>query len=451
MSNLILKRKIEQKLIEWKNAAKRDALLINGARQIGKSTIIKNFGNKHYKHFIELNFIEKAEYRKAFDGNLDAKTIILNLSAMGVGPFVAGETLIFFDEIQKCPNARTAIKFLVQDGRFDYIESGSLLGISYNEEVSSYPVGFEDQLEMYPMDFEEFLWAKNISDDVIEQMKECYEQVKPLPEFLHEQIMKLYREFIIVGGMPEAVVAHITTSDFNETLRVQNKLLAGYRADIANYAGKDKLLTRNIFDAIPEQLAKENKRFVLASLEKGAGTRKYEDASMWLSEAGIGYHCFNMNALELPFAMYAKRNLYKLYIVDTGLLCALSMDGIQAQILQGQIEINEGGIAENAIACELAKKNIPLYYYDHKSRCELDFIIKENKRLSVLEVKSGRSYKKHASLDNVIAADENKDKFERKIVFCKYNISRGESDIIYYPLYMAMFLKNNTDKEDIGA
>jgi len=200
-------------------------------------------------------------------------------------------------------------------------------------------------------------------------------------------------------------------------------------------------------DAKAGQLEIGDKRQV-ASLEKGAGTRKYEDASMCLSEAGVGYHCFNTNVLELPFAMSAKRNLYKLYIVDTGLLCALSMEGIQAQILQGQIEINEGGIAENAVACELAKKNIPLYYYDHKSRCELDFIIKENKRLSILEVKSGKSYKKHASLDNIIAADENANKFERKIVFCKDNVSRGVGDIIYYPLYMVMFLKHNIDKKD---
>jgi len=439
MDGLILKRKMEQKLVDWKNAARRDAILINGARQIGKSTIVKNFGKKYYKSFIEINFIEKPQYRKAFDGNLDAETIIFNLSAMKLGPFIKGETLIFFDEIQKCPNARTAIKFLVEDGSYDYIESGSLLGISYNEGVDSYPVGFEERLEMYPMDFEEFLWAKGISDEVINRLKECYRQVKPVPDFLHEQMMKLFREFIIVGGMPEAVVAHVTSPDFNETLRVQNKLVAGYREDIANYAGKDKLLTRNIFDAIPEQLAKENKRFILASLEKGAATRKYEDASMWLSEAGVGYHCFNVSALELPLELSAKRNLYKLYIVDTGLLCALSMGGIQSQILQGQIEINEGGIAENIIACELAKKGIPLYYYDHKSRCELDFIFKENGKISILEVKSGKNYKKHASLDNVIQSSD-ASKFERKIVLCKENIKFGEHGIIYYPLYMAMFL-----------
>ena len=438
MDNRILKRKMEQRLVEWKNSPKRGALLINGARQIGKSTVIKNFGIKNYKSFIEINFLEKPEYRKAFDGNLDAETIIFNLSAMKLGSFIEGETLIFFDEIQKCQNARTAIKFLVQDGRFDYIESGSLLGINYDEESFSYPVGFEEQLEMYPMDFEEFLWAKGITSEVIAKLKDCYEKVEPLPEFLHEQIMKMFREFIIVGGMPEVVVAHVTSPDFNETLRVQNKLLGGYRGDIANYAGKDKLLTRNIFDAIPEQLAKENKRFVLASLEKGAATRKYEDASMWLSEAGVGYHCFNIGTLELPLT--AKRNLYKLYIVDTGLLCALSMGGIQSQIIHGRIEINEGGIVENVIACELAQKNIPLYYYDHKSRCELDFIIKENNKISILEVKSGKNYKKHSSLDTVVLDEKNTNKFERKIVFCKENISRGEHGIIYYPLYMAMFL-----------
>lgn len=440
MNGLILKRKIERKLLEWKNAPKRGALLVNGARQIGKSTIIKNFGKQHYKSFIEINFVEKPEYRKAFDGNLDAETIILNLSAMNVGKFIDGETLIFFDEIQKCPNARTAVKFLVQDGRFDYIESGSLLGISYNDAVSSYPVGFEEQLKMYPMDFEEFLWAKGVSLDVIARLKQSFENITPIPEFLHEQTMKSFREFIIVGGMPEAVVAHVTNPDFSETLRVQNKLLGGYREDIANYAGKDKLLTRSIFDAIPEQLAKENKRFVLANLEKGAATRKYEDASMWLSEAGVGYHCFNIGALELPLEFSAKRNLYKLYIVDTGLLCALAMGGIQSQILLGQIEINQGGIAENAVACELAKKGIPLYYYDHKSRCELDFVFKEKNRISILEVKSGKNHNKHASLDSIIQTRASADKLERKVVLCRENVHTGEHGVVYFPLYMAMFL-----------
>ena len=171
-----------------------------------------------------------------------------------------------------------------------------------------------------------------------------------------------------------------------------------------------------------------------------AATRKYEDASMWLSEAGVGYHCFNIGALELPLELSAKRNLYKLYIVDTGLLCALSMGGIQSQIIQGQIEINEGGIAENVIASELAKKDIPLYYYDHKSRCELDSILKENNKITILEIKSGKNYRNHASLDNVIQNAGSLAKFERKIVLCKENIKRGDHGIIYYPLYMAMFL-----------
>ena len=434
----MLKRKILNKLITWKTSENKVALLIKGARQVGKTTIVREFAKKNYTHFIEINFERSPLVKNAFAGNLDARTIILNLSAMGFGPFVEGETLVFFDEIQSCPNARTAIKFLVEDGRFDYIESGSLLGINYKD-VSSYPVGFEEQINMYPLDFEEFLWAQNVSGDVITKIKEAYEQLKPVPSFIHEMIMKNYREYLIVGGMPKVVSTFISNDDFNQTIKLQRNILNGYRDDISKYAGKDKILAKAIFDAIPEQLNQKNKRFILASLEEGASSRKYGDASMWLSDAGIGYQCFNVTALELPLAFSAKRNLYKLYMVDSGLLCAHSLNNIQQDILNGNIAINEGAITENAIATELTKKGIPLYYYDKKSRAELDFIIRDGDKISVIEVKSGKDYKKHAALDNVIK--ERPEIFQKKIVLCNSNVELGQNGIYYLPLYMSMFIQ----------
>jgi predicted AAA+ superfamily ATPase len=344
---------------------------------------------------------------------------------------------VFFDEIQSCPNARTAIKFLVEDGRFDYIESGSLLGINYKD-VSSYPVGFEEQIEMFPLDFEEFLWARGIAQDVVDAARDSYKGVSALPDFLHEQLMKLYREYLIAGGMPGAVNIFIANDDFAQTLRVQNRILGSYRDDIAKYADKEKDKAKAVFDAIPEQLCKKNKRFILASLEKGASNRKYEQATMWLSEAGIAYHCFNTAALELPLSFSEKRNLYKLYMLDTGLLCAMTMDGIQNAVLSGDIRINEGAVAENAVAAELAKRGIPLYYYDKKARMELDFVFKDDGRLSVIEVKSGSEYRRHAALDNAFA--DNPGKFKRRIVFCKGNVEIADDGIVYLPLYMTMFL-----------
>jgi len=433
----MLNRNMMNRLIQWKNSQKKGALLIKGARQVGKTFIVREFAKAHYENFIEINFEKQPSVKKAFEEDLDARSIILNLSAMGIGPFIEGKTLVFFDEIQSCANARTAIKFLVEDGRFDYIESGSLLGIGYKD-VSSYPVGFEEQVSMYPLNFEEFLWAKGITADVIEKLRENYDQILPVDNFLHDRIMKTYREFLVVGGMPAAVTAFLKNDDLAQTIRVQNSILDSYRDDISKYAQKEKIMVKNMFDAIPEQLNRKNKRFILADLEKGTAARKYENASMWLSEAGIALNCFNVNALEIPLSFNEKRNLYKLYMLDTGLLCAQGMKGIQSELLSGNIDINEGGITENAVAAELAKKNIPLYYYDKKGRAEIDFVITEKNSLSAIEVKSGKNHKTHASLDN--ACEQSPKKMNRRIVLSKYNTEKGENGVIYYPLYMAMFI-----------
>jgi len=441
----MLKRKMINRLIEWKNRqnkhagkrADKQALLIKGARQVGKTFIIREFAKAHYKHFVEINFEKQPTLKKAFVGDMDARTIILNLSSMGLGPFKEGSTLIFFDEIQSCAQARTAIKFLVEDGRFDYIESGSLLGIGYKD-VSSYPVGFEEQAAMYPLDFEEFLWAKGVPPEVIDRLREAYVEVRAADDFLHDQIMKAYREYLITGGMPAAVTAFLENDDFAQTLKAQSSILDSYRDDISKYADKEKILAKRMFDAIPEQLNRKKKRFILANLEKGAAAKKFDNASMWLTEAGVALNCFNVTALEAPLRFNEKRNLYKLYMLDTGLLCAQGMKGLQSELLGGNIEVNEGGITENAVAAELAKKNIPLYYYDKKGRAEIDFIFMEKNGLSVIEVKSGKNYKAHASLDHACA--QSREKLNRRIVLSKFNTETGANGVIYYPLYMAMFL-----------
>jgi len=438
----MLKRKMTARLAEWKNSGKRNdgrkpALLVKGARQVGKTFIVREFARANYKNFVEINFERQPSAKGAFDGDLDARTIILNLSAMGLGPFETGETLVFFDEVQCCARARTAIKFLVEDGRFDYVESGSLLGIGYKD-VPSYPVGFEEQAAMYPLDFEEFLWATGVSAEVVDKLRDGYAAARPVEAFLHERMMKAYREFLVVGGMPAAVEAFVENDDFSRTLRIQSGILDSYRDDISKYADKEKILAKRMFDAIPSQLNKKNKRFILADLEKGAAARKYENASMWLTEAGIAYNCFNVAALEAGLRFNEKRNLYKLYMLDTGLLCALGMNGIQSALLSGGIEVNEGGITENAVAAELAKKNIPLYYYDKKGRSELDFVFEESGGLSVIEVKSGKNHKTHASLDR--ACGEARTQLRRRVVLSRHNTEAGTDGVIYYPLYMTMFL-----------
>ncbi len=432
----MLKRKIINELIEWKEQAAKKALLIKGARQVGKTTVVRQFARTNYKNFVEINFEQMPLAKQAFDGNLDARSILINLSAMGFGPLEPGKTLIFFDEIQSCPKARTAIKFLVEDGQYDYIESGSLLGINYTD-VSSYPVGFEHQLEMFPLDFEEFLWACNISDEVVSILKECYENRNGVPDFLHQQMMERYRQYLIVGGMPEVVVTYLANEDFNRTVTTQKDILTGYRNDISKYAGKDKVLVKSVFDAIPGQLSKQDKRFVLASIEKNASQRKYGAPTQWLVDAGMAYYSFNVGSFELPFPSRENLRLYKLFFVDSGLMCAMMLDNIQAKVLSGDIFVNEGALAENYIAGELVKHSVSLNYYDKKSKHELDFVFPEENKISIIEVKSGRDYKKHSSLD--MAQTLFADKIYRSIVVSGNNVG-FENGILYLPFYMTMFI-----------
>ncbi|MDD5816769.1 MAG: AAA family ATPase [Bacteroidales bacterium] len=431
-----LKRKILSQLEEWKRGTQNKALLIKGARQVGKTTIVRQFAKANYKNFVEINFEQKPLAKQAFDGNLDARTVLINLSAMGFGPLEPGKTLIFFDEIQSCPKARTAIKFLVEDGQYDYIESGSLLGINYKD-VSSYPVGFEHELDMYPLDFEEFLWACNVSQDVVGRLRECYENVCPVPDFLHDQIMERYRQYLIVGGMPEVVATFLSNEDFKKTVTNQKDILTGYRNDISKYAVNEKILVKSVFDAIPGQLSKQDKRFVLASIEKNAAQRKYGAPTQWLVDAGMAYYSFNVGSFELPFPSHENLSLYKLFFVDTGLMCAMMLDNIQFKVLTGDIFVNEGALAENFVAGELSKHGVSLNYYDKKSKHELDFVFPEGNKISIIEVKSGKDYKKHSSLN--MAQSLFADKINRQIVVSGNNLE-SENGIIYIPFYMTMFI-----------
>ncbi len=442
----MLRRKADKEFEKWFIQPKRKALFVEGARQVGKTTTIRQFCKSHYENFIEVNFIKKPVAKQAFDGNLDVGTIVMNLSAMGYGPFVDGKTVLFLDEIQDCPNARTSIKFLVEDGRFDCIESGSLLGINYKEkgtadddegDIASLPVGSEDILNMYPLDFEEFLWASGITEQVIDTLRESFRTSRPLPEFIHSQIMERFRQYLVVGGLPEIVDTFVNNNDFSLTTKAQMNLIAGYRRDITKYAKKDKALVRSIFDAIPFQLAKQDKRFVLAELEKGASRRKYADPTQWLIDAGMAYSAKCVTAFEMPLSNNANPRLFKLYSLDPGIVCRMSMPGRQYEVMKGEIDINEGALTEDFVAAEFAKKGYRLFYYDKKSKHELDFLLTDKDGVHIIEVKSGDNFKAHASLD--YALEHEGPRISQATVLCKSNLF-CENGIRYLPLYMAMFL-----------
>lgn len=433
----MLTRKAYKTLLEWKNRGNKKALLISGARQIGKTYLIRSFGTQEYEHFVELNFITEPKAEAIFAGNVDADTIIANLTAYTRKEMIPGKTLVFFDEIQECPRARTAIKFLVEDGRFDYVESGSLLGINYKE-VPSYPVGYEEHYQMYPMDFEEFLSANGVQESTIAGLKTCFEEKKPVSESIHETIMSLFSYFVIVGGMPAVVQGFVDTHDIARVLQMQRDIVELYRQDISKYSANDKIRIKDIFDRIPAELNDKNKRFMLSDINKSARMNRYESSFVWLEDAGVSLPCYNVTEPRIPLMINEKRNLFKLFLGDVGLLCAMCMENVQFDILQGSLEVNMGSILENAVAQLLTASGFRLYYFDKKNVGEIDFLIQQDKKVIPIEVKSGNDYKKHAALNRIMEVDGWN--IDEGIVLCKGNLEQA-GGITYLPWYMTMFLK----------
>lgn len=433
----MLQRKANERFIQWKTQKNKKALLVTGARQIGKTHSIREFARSNYKKILEINFIDTPSAMKIFDSDLDADTLITSLTAFSQEELIPGETIVFFDEIQECPRARTAIKFLVEDGRFDYIESGSLLGVNYKE-VPSYPVGFEEVFQMFPLDFEEFCWANGVQKETVSYLKQCFDNKKPVTEAVHQKILQLFRYYVIVGGMPAVVQSFVDTHDIAKSVQLQKDILALYRQDITKYSKNDKQRIKDIFDRIPSELNSKNKRFSLADINPNARMNRYESSFMWLADAGVTLPCYNVKELTLPLEPNELRNLMKVFMNDTGLLCAMSIGNIQFDILQGNLEVNMGSIVENVIAQELISNGFKLRYFDRKNLGELDFLIQKNNSLVALEIKSGKDYHRHAALQKILY-NEDWD-INEGYVFCIGNIEI-DGKTTYFPLYMIQFLK----------
>lgn len=433
----MLKRKIYSRLVEWKNSYAKKALCIVGARQIGKSTIARTFGYNEYEVVWEINFIQNPEFKLDFVSS-DPDKILFTLSAHLNQPLIDHKTLLILDEIQECPEARTAVKFLVESNRVDILETGSLLGVNLHSQKSM-PVGFEEILPMFPMDFEEFLWAVQTRQETIDYLKRCYQTKMPVEEGLHQKLLMLFWRYMVVGGMPEVVQAYVDTQNIPTINRIQKRLMDLYRLDIMQYAGNDeKVKILDVFNAIPNQLDDKNRRFFLSHLKKTARMERYEHTFIWLELAGVGLPCYNVSELQIPLVKNIKRNLFRLYLCDTGLLSSCYSADIQYEILQGNVKVNFGSILENLFAQALRAKELPLFYYDNK-RIELDFVVSMRNKIHLLEIKSGNDYTKHASLSKIL---ENEDlPISQGIVFCKSNVM-VQNNILYLPFYMIMFYEN---------
>ena len=430
-----MKRKIEKDLIEWKENHNKKCLLVKGARQVGKTYIIDKFARENYKYYTYLNFDENPAYKTIFDGDLDVETLIKQISLRVPGAQLEPqETILFLDEIQNCPRARTALKFLAIDGRFDVVASGSMLGIHYKD-VPSYPVGYVDYLDMYSMDFEEFLWANGVKESSVGDISEYFEKREPVPEAMHDKMMELFREYIVVGGMPRVVLEFVNTHNFAKVLKLQKAILSDYTDDIAKYAeGAEKTKARACFLSIPKHLAKDYKKFRYSLVEPKATYRKYGGSLMWLYDAGIINFCYNLSEPALPLEGNARSDIFKVYMRDTGLLVAMLDEGSAEDIIDGNLGIYKGAIYENIVADIFAKSGKKLYYYEKDSKLEIDFFIRYQKTATAVEVKSAEK----ATSKSMTSIIQNHG-VKHGIKLSAKNVS-GNDTVESLPLYMAMFL-----------
>lgn len=437
----MLNRKIDSYLQQFFKRTKK-ALLVTGARQTGKSFSIRQYGKTHYAHFVEINFVEQPNAAEILKGAKNSQDILVRLSLLTRTPLVAGKTLIFFDEVQECPEIVTAIKFLVEEGSFRYVLSGSLLGVELKD-LRSEPVGYIDVKNMYPLDLEEFFKAMGVSGQITDSLRNAYEQKQPVDDFVHKKMMELFRLYLIIGGMPAAVQKYIDTHNLQDVITEQQAIIKLYRRDITKYDKDHKLYIDEIFDLIPSELNSKNKRFILKNLNENLKFSRHENSFLWLKNAGVALPTYNVEEPVAPLKLSRSRNLFKLFQNDIGLLACQYAEGIQLRIINDEKSINFGSIFENVVAQELHAHGFELYYFNSKKLGELDFIIEKSGHTLPIEVKSGKDYQRHNALNNVLLNADYA--IPQAFVFCNENV-HVNGNIVYLPIYMVAFLK----KEVIG-
>lgn len=436
----LLKRKIDKYLTDWKNKPDRKPLIIKGARQIGKTRSVEWFAGQNYASVIEINFIEQTKYREIFNDGFEVDAILKNISLLNPElKFIPGDTIFFFDELQACPNCATSLKFFKLDGRFDVICSGSLMGISYNE-IESNSVGYKEDYEMHSMDFEEFLWAKGYNDEFTADLLSHMLDVRPLSELQMDTLMSLFRDYVIIGGMPEVVSTYVRNKNFSGTLDIQRQLLKDYEEDITKYVeGLDKAKVKAVYNHISTFLAKENKRFQITKIARNARNRDYMGCVEWLADAGVVNVCYCLNQLELPLKGNYDPKMYKIYFKDTGLLIA-SLDEEAQEDLRANKNLGtyRGAIYENIVGDMLVKQGYRLFYY-HSDRpaIEMDFFIRDADSLIPVEVKANDGAT--ASLNRLLNDDKYND--------VKYGIKLGYRNIGFngkfytFPYFLTFLLR----------
>lgn len=440
------KRKIEDRLQQWLEESSHKPIVVKGVRQCGKTSSVVDFAEKHFKHIVYLDFREHPEYKKFFTPNLEVDSIIMRITAaIPSAEIEPGETCFIFDEVQDCPRARGSLKYFHLDGRYEVMCTGSLLGVNgyktkeeqLEEQEASIPVGFEDIVNMYPMDFEEWLWANGIKRTHLDYLKKCMTEVAPVEEALHDRFRELLHQYVIVGGMPEAVSTFMETKQIGKVLAVQRRIIDEYKADMVKYAlPQDKAKIRECFESIPAQLSREYKKFTYSVVRPGGRGRDYAGSIQWIEDAGIILRCHNIEITELPLDGNRIQSEFKIYLTDIGLLVSMLEEGTQSSILEGNLFSYKGAIFENLVADIFGKMGRKLYYYHKDSGVELDFVIRYKGRCTPVECKARTGNAK--SVRTVLRHPE-KYHVESAIKLGDYNIGYKDN-MLTLPMYMAFLL-----------
>ena len=435
----MLNRHIDS-IIEQHYATTNKAMLLSGARQVGKTYAIRRYAQRAGLDIVEMNFLLQPETKRIPEGAANVQELLLRISAYANRPLEPGKTLIFFDEVEEYADILTWVKALVDEGRFKYALSGSLLGLELKN-VRSEPVGYLSEFQMYPLDFEEFIRNVGVSNEVIDAVYDAWEQHKQVDAYIHEKLIRLFNLYLIVGGMPAAVQTYVDSNDLQRVLLEQQAILTLYRKDIARYDPDNKLYINDIFELIPSELNAKNKRFILKNLNEHIKFSRHENSFVWLRDADMALPTYNVEEPRVPLKLNELRNLFKLFQNDVGLLASQYAGGIQLKILQGDVNINNGAIYENAVAQELHAHGWKLRYFNSKKQGEVDFLLEQDDEIIPLEVKSGKDYQRHAALSNVMKNKEYG--IRRAIVLSNDNLSES-ANVLYAPIYMTMFLHHQT-------
>ena len=425
---------------EWiKNSNK--ALLVTGARQIGKTWLIRDEIEKSGYTKFEINFIDQPDMVHYLDAEMSADEFLVKLRMIMPEDCKPRETIVFFDEIQKCPEIVTKIKFLVDEGSFKYVMSGSLLGVELKG-IASAPVGYLSVLRMYPMDFEEFMIANHVSKATLDMLKDKFETVQPVDEFIHQKLLGLFFVYLIVGGMPDAVKTYIATKDIREVDKIQRDIVTQYKEDFSQYESEDKKLKLiSIYDIIPAELNKQNKKFVFTMLDKELKFDRYENSFLWLKDAGVALPVYNVEAPVIPLLASKSSNVFRLFSSDIGLLTSAYPAATKIELINKNGEVNNGAHFENAVAQQLLCNGFELYFCKKKNIGELDFLIELDGKVVPIEVKSGKAYKTHKALDHFMNVSDYH--IEKAFVLSTGNVEKDER-VTYLPIYMCYLVKEQS-------